>query len=260
MVYTINAIRRFFSTSKMKLKSNFQWHSSFKCFVKQLNILMKKVIKTIIYSALCSICILVSLDGYSQEQQSSADSGLTPKFGIKGGINLTNLYVDDVQDEHMKVGGNVGFFAKLPVAKGLSIMPEILYTNKGAKETYNNFIQGSGEYRFNLNYVEVPLTLVINIVDNFNIHAGGYAAYLTSANVKNVQDGTIQDAENLNADNFNRFDYGLVGGLGVDVDNFTIGARYNYGLREVGQSGSLSGDLTKNSKNSAFSLYIGFAF
>jgi len=221
---------------------------------------MKKTIKTILYSALCSLCIFVSFDGYSQEQESSTDSGLTPTFGIKGGINLTNLYVDNVKDEQMKVGGHVGFFAKLPIAKGISLMPEVIYTNKGAKVTYSNFIQGSGEYRFNLNYVEVPLTLVFNIVNNFNIHAGGYAAYLTSANVKNVQDGTIKDAEALNADNFNRFDYGLVGGFGVDIDKFTIGARYNYGLHEIGQSGNLSGELTKNSKNSAFQVFVGFAF
>jgi hypothetical protein len=28
-----------------------------------------------------------------------------------------------------------------------------LYTSKGAKETYDNFILGEGEYRFNLNYI-----------------------------------------------------------------------------------------------------------
>lgn len=221
---------------------------------------MKKTVKTIIYGALCSLCIFVSVDGYSQEQETSSEAGLTPKFGIKGGLNLTNLYVDNVQDENMKVGGHVGFYGKLPLTRGVSLMPELLYTNKGSKVTYNNFIQGSGEYRFNLNYVELPISFVFNIVKNFNIHAGGYAAYLTSANVKNLKDGTIQGVTDLNAEDFNRFDYGLVAGLGVDIENFTIGARYNYGLKEVGQSGSLSGDLTKNSKNSAVSLFIGFAF
>ncbi len=220
---------------------------------------MKKTV-TIICSALCSLCIFVSLDGYSQEQETAEETGLTPKFGVKGGLNLTNLYVDNVKDENVKVGGHFGFYAKLPISTGVSIQPELLYTNKGAKETYSNFAQGSGEYRFNLNYVELPVSLVFNIVKNFNIHAGGYAAYLTSANVKNVQNGDIQGVTDLNADNFNRFDYGLVGGLGVDVENFTIGARYNYGLREVGQSGNLSGDLTKNSKNSGVTLFIGFAF
>jgi Outer membrane protein beta-barrel domain len=221
---------------------------------------MKKSVITIVYTALCSVCAFVAVDGYSQEQETSAESTLTAKFGIKGGINLTNLYVDNVQDENMKLGGNIGFYAKLPITTGLSLQPELLYSGKGASETYNNAFQGQGEYRFNLNYIETPLTLVINVVKNFNIHAGGYAAYLASANVKNVKDGTIVGANELNADDFNRFDYGLVGGAALDIENFTIGARYNYGLHEVGKSGTLSGDLTKNSKNSALSIYIGFAF
>ena len=59
-----------------------------------------------------------------------------PKIGLKGGINFTNLYVDDVEDENMKVGFNLGLFAKLPVVRGLSIQPEVLYSSKGSKITY----------------------------------------------------------------------------------------------------------------------------
>jgi hypothetical protein len=217
--------------------------------------------KTNLYAIVLSICALAfTVNGFAQEQEASDEVGLTPKFGIKGGLNLSNLYVNDVSDEHVKVAGNIGIYGKLPIGRGVSLQPELLYTSKGAKETYNNFVMGSGEYRFNLNYVELPVLLVFNIVRNFNIHAGGYAAYLTSANVKNLKDGSIQGVTDLGADNFNRVDYGLVGGIAVDVEKFTIGARYNYGLREVGQSGNLSGDLTKNSKNSTAQLYIGFAF
>jgi len=205
--------------------------------------------------------ILLAAPGiFAQEQQATGESTLTPKFGIKGGLNLTNLYVNDVKDEHIKAGFNAGFFAKLPVTRGFSIQPELLYSQKGAKLDYDN-VFGSGEYRFNLNYVELPLTAVFNVARNFNLHLGGYASYLVSANIKQLKsNGDGNTISNLNEDNFNRFDYGLVGGLGVDVDNFTIGARYNYGLREVGKSGSLSGNVTSNSKNSAINLFVGFAF
>jgi hypothetical protein len=161
----------------------------------------------------------------------------------------------------MKVGFNAGFFAKLPVTRGFSIQPELLYTSKGAKETYNNIIQGEGEYRFNLNYIELPVLAVINVAKNFNIHAGPYVSYLAEANIKNLRNDHSQDEiADLDTDNFNRIDYGLVGGLGIDISNFTIGARYNYGLREVGKSGSLAGQVTKDSRNSAISLYIGVGF
>ena len=197
----------------------------------------------------------------AQEQQTSGESSLRPKLGVKGGVNLSNMFVNEVSDENMKVGINLGVFAKLPLATGFSIQPELLYSSKGAKETYNNFIEGEGEYRFNLNYIELPVLAVFNLGKNFNIHAGPYIAYLASVNIKDMEDdGTIDEIAELNAENFNRIDYGLSGGLGIDIQNFSIGARYNYGLREIGKSGSLSGELTKDSRNSAISLYIALGF
>jgi len=162
----------------------------------------------------------------------------------------------------MKVGVNAGFFVKVPIIRGLSIQPELLYSSKGAKDKYGSStsILGSGEYRFNLNYVETPVLLVFNLTKNLNLSGGGYAAYLVSANVKDLHnDGTITGVTNLNADNFHRFDYGLVGGVGIDIQRMTLGARYNYGLQNIGQSGSLSGNLTSNSKNSVVTFFIGFA-
>src|SRR3954462_6939763 len=221
-------------------------------------LLMKKIMCV----ALLSAAFLTAGNGlFAQVQQTGAENSLSPKFGIKGGLNLTNMYVQDVSDEHMKVGWNAGVFAKLPVTRGFSIQPELLYTNKGAKETYNNFIEGKGEYRFNLNYIELPVLAVINVAKNFNIHAGPYISYLAAVNIKDLKDnGTINNIKDLDAENFNRVDYGVAGGLGIDISNFTLGARYSYGFREIGKSGSLSGELTKDSKNSAISLYIGIGF
>ena len=123
------------------------------------------------------------------------------------------------------------------------------------------YFAGEGEYRFNLNYVEVPFLAVFNLGQHFNIHAGPYAAFLTSSNVKDMNDdGTIEGVEDLEVDNFNRFDYGLAGGVAFEFSNFTIGGRYNYGLKEVGKSGNLSGELTRDAKNSVASFYIGFGF
>jgi len=217
--------------------------------------------KRIMCAALLTAALTTGVSSFAQQQQTSDESSLSPKFGIKGGVNLTNMFVDDVDDENMKVGFNAGFFAKLPVTRGLSIQPELLYTSKGAKLTYDNIIEGEGEYRFNLNYIELPVLAVVNVAKNFNLHVGPYVSYLAEANIKNLDDdGDMDDIADLNTDNFNRWDYGLVGGLGIDISNFTIGARYNYGLKEVGKSGSLAGRLTKDSRNSAISLYIGIGF
>lgn len=214
------------------------------------------------YTAMITLLItLGSVTVFAQQQKTSSETEITPKFGIKGGLNFANLYVDNVQNENIKLGGNIGLFAKLPVFRGLSIQPEILYTSKGAKVTYDNIIQGTGAYRYNLNYVESPLLMVFNITRNFSVSGGAYAAYLTSANVKDVNsDGSVNGVTNLNAEDFNRFDYGLVSGISVDIENFTIGGRYNYGLQTIGKSGNRSGELTRNSKNSVATIFIGFAF
>jgi len=217
---------------------------------------MKSKITTLAIAAL----VMTGFAAKAQEQQTVAEPGLTTKVGIKGGVNFSNFYGDDVSDKNMKVGFNGGIYAKVPVTRGFSIQPELLYTSLGNKSTYNNFVQGSGEYRFNLNYIQLPVLAVINVVSNLNIHVGPYVGYLTDANIKNVSsDGTVNNVTNLKADDFYRFDYGLAGGLGFDIDNFTMGARYNYGMSEIGHN-SNAGAYTGNAKNSAFTLYIGFAF
>jgi len=205
--------------------------------------------------------LAVVMSASAQEQQTSTDVGLKTKLGIKGGLNLTTLYSSDVSTSHMKAGFNAGVFAKLPVTRGFSIQPELLYSLKGAKSTYSNFVQGNGEYRFNLGYIELPVLAVVNLGPNFNLQAGGYAAYLTNANVKNVNNnGDVQGATDLNADNFNRWDFGLAGGAAFDIENFTIGARYDYGLNKIGKSGNLSETFAQGMKNAGFSFYVGFGF
>ena len=193
----------------------------------------------------------------AQEQKTSTESRLTPKFGIKGGLNLTKLYIDNVKDENIKAGGNAGVFVKLPITKGFSIQPEVLYSMKGSQNSYSN-IFASGNYRFNLDYLEVPLAAVINLSPNFNIHAGPYIAFLLSAKVKDVDNnGNVNSVTSLNKDNFKSTDYGFFGGLGFDIGTTTLGARYTYGLQEIGKSG-LSGNITQNSKNSVISFFVGF--
>jgi hypothetical protein len=224
---------------------------------------MKKQLLLIGKSLMAVMFLTVTATSVSaQVQQTSSESGLTPKIGVKGGVNLTNLYVDEVDDENMKAGLNLGLFAKIPVTRGFSIQPEILYSNKGAKVAYNNTLIG-GEYRFNLNYLEVPVLGVVNVAKNFNVHFGGYAAYLTNVNIKAEDNGSSnEELVSFDEDDFNRFDYGLVGGIGFDVKGVTLGARYNYGLNQVGEKSDafISNTVLRNAKNSGITLYAGFGF
>ena len=206
------------------------------------------------------LTIVLALMTFMAMPAFSQDVNVT-RFGVKGGVNFSNFRVDDIEDNNVKAGLNLGLFLKLPISDAVAIQPELLYSSKGSKLRYDNIIQGEGEYRFNMNYIEVPIMGVFHIGEVFNIQVGPYLAYLASANIKNMDDDlNIQGVTELNEDNFNRFDYGVAAGIGLDFNGFVVGARYNYGLNEVGESGSLSGQLTNNSKNSVGTIFIGFGF
>jgi hypothetical protein len=182
------------------------------------------------------------------------------KFGIKGGVNFSNLYTDNVDDNNVLTGFNVGLYAKVPLGTNISLQPEISYSGKGAELVYNNALV-SGTAQFKLDYIEVPLLLVVNVTKNFNIHAGPYAAYLISGKTTNKSDnGNYNFEDNINTDDFNRFDAGVAGGVGLDFEPVSFGVRYNYGLTKIGKDDSSNGFTSPDAKNSVLSLYAAFSF
>lgn len=183
-------------------------------------------------------------------------------FGIKGGVNFTNLYTKDVDDHNILFGFNAGILAVLPITDFFAFQPEIIFSGKGAELEYNNaFAQGKAKFR--LNYIEIPVLLRMNFTDNFSIHAGPYIAYLIDANVKNETDSGFFDfEENLDTGDFEKFDYGLSGGIEFELSPISIGARYNYGLANVGKKRTFGEDTYTfpDAKNSALSIYVALRF
>ncbi|MGE5944447.1 MAG: porin family protein [Flavobacteriales bacterium] len=180
------------------------------------------------------------------------------QFGVKGGVNFSNMYTDDVDDDNMLTSFNAGLFVNLPISDMLSIQPEVLYSRKGSELSYDN-VFATGTAKFKLNYIEVPVLLKVNVTDNFNLHAGPYFAYLIDSQITNeTNDGTFDFEDNFDNDDFNKFDAGLSAGLGFDFDSFGIGARYNYGLTTVGKERTVGGDTytVPDGKNSNISVYL----
>lgn len=193
---------------------------------------------------------LMSISGIQAQEK-------TASFGFKGGLNFSNLYTDQVDDNNVLTGFNAGLYAKFPIAKGIAIQPEISYTTKGAELVYNNAF-AKGTSKFNVNYIEVPVLLVMNITDNFNVHVGPYAAYMVSG--KTETDSNIFTSENkLDTNDFNKFDAGIAGGVGVDLDALNFGVRYNYGLTNIGKERNFGGTsyTFPDAKNSVLSVYVG---
>ena len=200
--------------------------------------------------------LVLSFMGYTN---ANAQSNVT-KFGVKGGVNFSNLYTDNADDENVLTGFNIGLYAKVPVTNSISIQPEVYYTGKGAEVVYDN-VFASGTAKFKLNYIEVPVMLVANVTKNFNVQVGPYAGYLISGKTTNESSGgTYNFEDNIDTDDFNKIDAGVAAGLGLDLETVSFGVRYNYGLTKVGKENSTTNQTYPDAKNSVLSFYGAFSF
>lgn len=176
--------------------------------------------------------------------------------GLKAGVNWSNLRADgaDVNDENARFGFHGGLFGRVAAAEHLGVQAELLYSTKGTKVVYNGLIDQ--ETTFNLSYLELPVFVVVGLGDAFELHLGGYAGYLLASDV--TTEGDLgSGSEDLDRDNFQDLDFGLLGGIGVNVGPAQIGARYTYGLTKLGASDAAD-LLLGDAKNSVAQVYIAF--
>jgi hypothetical protein len=175
------------------------------------------------------------------------------RAGIKGGLNLSNLITDEVNDKHSRVGFHAGIYGQLFASEAFAIQPELNYSTKGNEVTTNIGIIDQ-ETKFNLAYLDVPILAVFKLGSVAEIHAGPYWAYLVGANIDT--DGDLgDDFRQLDRDNFDDWDYGLVGGIGFNLGAVQLGARYNYGLNEIAQSPGAKRVLG-DTRNSVGQIYL----
>jgi hypothetical protein len=161
---------------------------------------------------------------------------LAAGIGIKGGYSLSKFTTAPVG----------GIFSNLPSPVGgiffslgfgpLAIQPEVLYVRMGGRDV----IDGSGlEFRFD--YIQVPLLLKLKIIPLGPISpficAGGYGSYLFRARGVTLVDGVVAGDPADLGDNYEKYDYGVVGGGGLKFKlpgiSISIEGRYNYGLKNI---------------------------
>src|SRR5688572_11767794 len=181
------------------------------------------------------------------------------RAGIKGGLNVSNLYIDDLDDENARYGFNVGLFGQVLASETFAIQPELLYSTKGSKAFYKGskaFYEGIVDQtvKYNINYLDLPVLAVFKLGESAEIHVGPYASYLLNANITYSGD-IINGDDEIDRDHLKSFDYGLVGGFGLNFGAVQVGARYNYGLAKIADSDAAELVLG-DSKNSVAQLYL----
>lgn len=138
-----------------------------------------------------------------------------PKFGIKGGVNISNInwaYNDD-----NRIGFHAGLLAHLHLSPQIGLQPEILYSTEGGKQNTS-----LGEYTWKTDYINIPVMLQYMFNNGFRIEAG-------------PQLGLMINSDD-NDDIFKSTNVGLGMGLSYLTESGVgLGGRYVLGLSKINE-------------------------
>lgn len=191
----------------------------------------------------------------------AADAQSPVSFGIKGGLNFANIdgsanFSAFDRRNAVEVGAVAEFsFPMLPVG----LETGIYYSQKGTSISVASDqvpVGGlSGDLTYRLDYVKVPVLAKFwfgspGLIEP-HILLGPYGSYNINAEITGSPDGTLDISDEVND-----YDYGIIGGVGVDfnfgLSRFSLQGRYSYGLSELFEE--------SDAKSRVFSLVAGFTF
>ena len=175
---------------------------------------------------------------YAQDQpQLTTPMAVKTRFGVKGGVNLATLEIDDQStpnmNTNMKTSFHGGFFVNVPISSSFRFQPELLYSGQGTKadprsSTESN-LAGINEYDFS--YASVPLMLQWMSKGGFYAELGPQFSYLVRANGDRESGGAV-DLKDL--DYVKKTDFAGAIGLGyLSRVGLGLNARYVNGFSNV---------------------------
>lgn len=169
-------------------------------------------------------------------------------FGIRGGLNASNISFDNLSDRREKLGFHVGVFADVPlVSEFMSLQPELNYSVKGtAYEVLND------KQSLNLDYIDFHLPVAFKL-STIDLQVGPFASYMISK-----PDFTVFDENRVVVDAFNTFDAGLSAGLNFNFSKFLLGVRYNQGFVNISKESAET--ILGKGKNGVGQVSVGYRF
>ena len=183
-------------------------------------------------------------------------------LGIKGGVNMSNFYGDELNDNNVKIGFHIGLAADYDFAYNSAIQTGLFFTTKGAK--YSSSVgEVSGDVSVNPMYLQLPVHYAYKIDvspgTRVVLHAGPYAAFgvggksKISGSLGSV--GAETESDVFGDDGFlKRFDAGLGLGVGAEFGPLLLDLGWDMGLVNIVDSSD--GDL----KNQNAYLSVGYRF
>lgn len=181
----------------------------------------------------------ISFAGYSQ--------GFS--IGPKVGLSQTELDLssDAFKNGESKFGYHVGLFARIGLG-GIYLQPEVLYTQTQGQFTFDPAGQPIKEYDADFNRLDIPVMLGYKMFNFLRIQAGPIASVDMNSKLK---DGTqpVKDAD------FNDASIGYQAGLGLDIGNMIIDAKYESSLNKISSN---IGNFSTDQRINQFILSLGF--
>jgi len=182
-----------------------------------------------------------------------ATESFAQNFGIKAGLNLSNMIAKDDNDDYsedlkLNPGFHFGPIIEFPINDMFSFETGLLASTKGYRVSEEETYMGQTakfEGKINLIYADIPLTAKVTfplggakIYGAFGPYVGVGITGKTKAEMTvNGETETEEEAIEWGSDeeesDLKRLDYGLNIGLGLDINSFLIGASYGLGLANV---------------------------
>src|SRR5687768_7011389 len=167
---------------------------------------------------LVSVASLATM-AQSDQPQLRTPMEVKPMFGVKGGVNLASLEIDDDTpstqfETNSKTSFHLGVYANLPLSTMFRLQPELLYFGGGSKVDGTPLSGNQGTraaYEADLDYISIPVKLQLATKGGFFVEAGPQFSFLTTARQDN-NTGTDPDIKDEGI--IRKTDFSVVGGIG----------------------------------------------
>jgi Outer membrane protein beta-barrel domain len=179
------------------------------------------------------------------------------RIGLKAGLNFANVTNSSSINSNSRTGYMIGGYIAPKAKKLLGFRSELILSRQGYDYKTN-----TNTGTVNLDYLLLPELITLNITKKLQFHLGGQAAFLLNAKVDSTGGSNTGSLFNY----FNRFDYGLAGGVEVSpIFGLFIGARANISFNKVSKDAPAGGSWPNfipklDAKNNVIQLYAGWRF
>lgn len=180
--------------------------------------------------------------------QTSDDTRKKFQFGLKVGSNYSNIYDSDGEsfDAEGKFGLAGGVFIAIPIGKFVGIQPEILFSQKGYKQT-GAFLGSNYELTRTTDYIDIPLLFSIKPASFLTIQLGPQFSFLTKRkDVFTNALSTIEQENEFKNDNIRKNTLCAVGGVDINIKRLVIGARAGWDVQDNNGNGTSTNPRYKN--------------